>query len=206
MLNGFIADQANSLDWLFSVMSDEQPPVATNAAVRVEGSTTYERVLEHEDLIAQPQKWAEYFGNKPTFVFTTRDLPVPEGADVRFVRGDVTDALPAIREAASDRDIWIVGGGDLAVQFMDAGVLDEISVSIVPATVGVVRHCSRGRSAQIGCACDRQQQLGSSLTWFTKYFLLPGRSSTFTSTLGYSLAFVVVVGARPDRDTPRLPR
>jgi dihydrofolate reductase len=118
------------------VVSDEQPPVTATAAVQVEGSTTYEWVLEHEDLIAQPQKWAEYFGDKPTFVFTTRDLPVPEGADVRFVRGNVTDALPAIREAAGDGDIWIVGGGDLAAQFMDAGVLDEISVSIAPATVG----------------------------------------------------------------------
>jgi len=134
-LNGFLADEANSLDWLFAVSSDETPAVAPTATVQVEGSTTYEWVLEHEDLIANPHKWAEYFGTKPTFVFTTRDLPVPEGADVRFVRGSVADALPAIREAAGDGDIWVVGGGDLAAQFMDAGALDEISVSIAPATV-----------------------------------------------------------------------
>ncbi|QYH36415.1 dihydrofolate reductase family protein [Salinibacterium sp. M195] len=134
-LNGFIADEENSLDWLFAVVSDEQPPVAPNATVQVEGSTTYEWVLEHENLMANPQKWAEYFGEKPTFVFTRRDLPVPEGADVRFVRGAVADALPTIREAAGDGDIWIVGGGDLAAQFLDAGALDEISVSFAPATV-----------------------------------------------------------------------
>lgn len=134
-LNGFIADDANSLDWLFAVVSDDQPAVAPNATVHVEGSTTYEWVLEHEDLLTNPQKWVEYFGEKPTFVFTTRDLPVPEGADVRFVRGAVADALPAIREAAGDGDIWIVGGGDLAAQFLDAGALDEISVSFAPATV-----------------------------------------------------------------------
>ena len=134
-LNGFLADEANSLDWLFAVPSDQTPAVAPTATVQVEGSTTYEWVLEHEDLIANPHKWAEYFGTKPTFVFTTRDLPVPEGADVRFVRGSVADALPAIREAAGDGDIWVVGGGDLAAQFMDAGALDEISVSIAPATV-----------------------------------------------------------------------
>jgi len=134
-LNGFLADEANSLDWLFAVRSDEVPAVALTATVQVEGSTTYEWVLEHEDLMAQSHKWAEYFGTKPTFVFTTRDLPVPEGADVRFVRGSVADALPAIREAAGDGDIWVVGGGDLAAQFLDAGALDEISVSIAPATV-----------------------------------------------------------------------
>lgn len=134
-LNGFIADEANSLDWLFAVSSEETPPVARTATVHVEGSTTYEWVLEHEDLIAKPYKWAEYFGAKPTFVFTSRDLPVPEGADVRFVRGSVADALPVIREAAGDGDIWVVGGGNLAAQFLDAGALDEISVSMAPATV-----------------------------------------------------------------------
>jgi len=134
-LNGFLADEANSLEWLFAVVSDAQPPVAPTATVQVEGSTTYEWVLEQEDLMAQPQKWAEYFGTKPTFVFTTRDLPVPDGADVRFVRGSVADALPAIREAAGDGDIWVVGGGDLAAQFFDAGALDELSISLAPATV-----------------------------------------------------------------------
>ena len=132
-INGFIASESNSLNWLFEVVSDEQPPVALGATVMVEGSTTYEWVLEHEDLLAQPHKWAAYFGNKPTFVFTTRELPVPAGADVRFVRGAVAAALPAIREAAGEGDIWVVGGGELAAQFLDAGALDEISVSIAPA-------------------------------------------------------------------------
>src|SRR5664279_589758 len=65
-LNGFLADEANSLDWLFAVPSDETPAVAPTATVQVEGSTTYEWALTHEDLIAKPQKWAEYFGTKPT--------------------------------------------------------------------------------------------------------------------------------------------
>ena len=67
-----------------------------------------------------------------TFVFTTRDLPIPEGADVTLVSGDVTDVLPRLREAAGDADIWVVGGGDLAGQFLDAGALDEIAVSVAP--------------------------------------------------------------------------
>ncbi len=134
-LNGFIADQHNSLDWLFAVVSDVQPPVAPRATVLVEGSTTYQWVLDYEHLLEHPQRWTELFGEKPTFVFTTRDLPVPTGADVRFVRGPVADALPAIRDAAGNGDIWVVGGGELAAQFLDAGALDEISVSVAPATV-----------------------------------------------------------------------
>ena len=39
-------------------------------------------------------------------------------------------------EAADGRDVWIVGGGDLAGQFSDAGLLDEVIVKIAPVTLG----------------------------------------------------------------------
>lgn len=134
-LNGWIADEHNSLDWLFSVEGGEQPSdelFPSTATVMVEGSTTYEWVLAHEGLLQHPERWQPMFGSKPTFVFTSRDLPIPEGADVRLVAGSVADALPAIREAAGGGDIWVVGGGDLAGQFLDAGALDQLAVSFAP--------------------------------------------------------------------------
>ena len=136
-IDGFIADDANSLAWLFAV--DDEPDdelLPQNATVLVEGSTTYEWVLAESDILANPEKWGEFHGDKPTFVFTTRQLPVPAGADVRFVRGDVADALPSIREAAGEGDIWVVGGGDLAGQFLDAGALDHIALSVAPVALG----------------------------------------------------------------------
>ena len=137
-LNGWIADEQNSLDWLFAAAGGEEPPdgtVPTAATVLVEGSTTYEWVLAHEDLLARPERWRAFYGDKPTFVFTSRTLPVPEGADVRFVSGPVARALPAIREAAGEGDVWVVGGGDLAGQFLDAGALDEIALSVAPVAL-----------------------------------------------------------------------
>ncbi len=137
-ISGYIADEDDSLAWLFAVESDAQPDhdaFLEPITVLVSGSTTYEWVLREEDLVAHPDKWPAYFGDRPQFVFTTRDLPVPDGADVRFVRGSVADALPAIREAAGDGDVWVVGGGDLAGQFLDAGVLDEVQVSVAPAAL-----------------------------------------------------------------------
>ncbi len=38
--------------------------------------------------------------------------------------------------AAGDRDLWMIGGGDLAGQFADAGLLDELIVSFAPVTIG----------------------------------------------------------------------
>jgi len=139
-LDGWIADEHDSLDWLFAAAGGDGPPpedlYPARAAVLVEGSRTYEWVLEHEDLIARPERWSQLYGTKPTYVFTTRVLPIPRGADVRLVGGPVADALPAIRAAAAGGDIWVVGGGELAGQFLDAGALDEIALSVAPASLG----------------------------------------------------------------------
>jgi dihydrofolate reductase len=139
-LNGFIADDADSLEWLFAVPGGEGGDsdfqgFLSGIGVLVQGSSTYEWVLRQEDLIDHPEKWPAYYGSRPTFVFTGRELPSVEGADIRFVRGEVSGAWPAIREAAGERDVWIVGGGDLAGQFADAGLLDELRVSVAPATL-----------------------------------------------------------------------
>ena len=137
-INGWIADTDNSLAWLFAVDGGDHPDEGlfpSTATVMVEGSTTYEWLLAESDLINHPEKWQEFHGDKPTFVFTTRELPVPAGADIRFVRGSVAEVVPALREAAGDGDIWVVGGGDLAGQFFDAGVLDQIAISIAPVAL-----------------------------------------------------------------------
>ena len=137
-INGWIADEHNSLAWLFAVEGGEHPDdglFPTTATVMVEGSTTYEWVLAESDLLAHPEKWTEFHGDRPTFVFTTRELPRPAGADIRFVSGSVAETLPEIRDAAGDGDVWIVGGGDLAGQFFDAGALDEIAISIAPVAL-----------------------------------------------------------------------
>ncbi len=134
-LNGWIADEDNSLAWLFAVDGGSEPDAAmlpANATVLVEGSTTCEWILAEEDILDHPEKWRGFHGDRPTFVFTTRSLPTPEGADVRFVSGPVAVALPAIQAAAGDGDVWVVGGGDLAGQFLDAGALDEIALSVAP--------------------------------------------------------------------------
>lgn len=134
-LNGWIADRNNSLAWLFAVDGGTEPSpelLPANATVLVEGATTYEWLLRESDLIAQPERWQEFHGDRPTFVFTHRQLPTPAGADVRFVSGPVTGVLADIRNAADGGDVWVVGGGELAGQFLDAGALDELAVSVAP--------------------------------------------------------------------------
>lgn len=136
-VNGFIADEDNSLAWLFAVENDspDHERFLRGIGVQVMGATTYEWILNDQDVMEHPERWRAMHGELPTFVFTGRQRPLPPGADIRFVSGPVASSLPAIRAAAGDRDVWVVGGGDLAGQFADAGALDEIRLSVAPATL-----------------------------------------------------------------------
>lgn len=140
-INGFLADPDDSLDWLFAIPGETPSEEAFMAGVTVlaMGSHTYEWVLAHENLLAEPAKWQGFFGDRITYVFTTRDLPIPAGADVRLVRGPVPERLPAITDAAGAGDVWVQGGGDLVGQFLDAGALDEIVLSIAPVFLAAGR-------------------------------------------------------------------
>lgn len=143
-IDGFIADPHDSLDWLFAVEQGREDetgaePFATffaDVGAFAMGATTYEWVLEHEKLLEEPQKWAGFYGDTPAWVFTHRELPAIAGAPLSFVRGDVRPVHEAMRAAAGDKNIWLVGGGELAGAFADAGLLDELILGVAPATLG----------------------------------------------------------------------
>lgn len=131
-LDGFLATPDQSLHWLLEQDIDENGPMNYDAFIAgigavVMGATTYEWVLEHAGPWPYPQ---------PTWVFTHRELPAPPGANIRFVRGDVRSVHAEMTAVARERDLWLVGGGELVGQFADAGLLDEIWVQYAPVTLG----------------------------------------------------------------------
>ncbi|MEU8816888.1 dihydrofolate reductase family protein [Actinoplanes sp. NPDC048796] len=143
-LDGYIADEHNRLDWLFEVgesRADETGAAPfetffTGVGAFAMGATTYEWILGHDALLDNPAKWADYYGDTPAWVFTHRDLPPIPGAALSFVRGDVRPVHEAMTTAAAGKNIWLVGGGDLAGAFADAGLLDELILGVAPVTLG----------------------------------------------------------------------
>src|SRR5688572_5542391 len=136
-LDGFIADPDDSLDWLFPLGNIEDtsyPKFIRDVGALVMGSTTYEWILRHlgDAESGLPRKWPY---DQPAWVFTSRSLDAPPNGDIRFVRGDVAPVHRAMAAVAGNRNIWIVGGGDLAGQFYDRGLLDEIHVQIGSVTL-----------------------------------------------------------------------
>jgi dihydrofolate reductase len=136
-LDGYIADSEDGLAWLMGYEGNGGPPDAEpmegvidsfleGIGALVMGSSTYEFILDHGG-------WA--YGDRPTWVLTSRELPAIEGADLRFHDGAVEEIHDQILEAAGDRDVWIVGGGPVASQFAEQGLLDELLVTIVPVAL-----------------------------------------------------------------------
>jgi dihydrofolate reductase len=140
-IDGFIADADNTLDWLYDAHDPEHGEgrweqfIGAVGAMAM-GATTYEWVLDHEHLLEEPKKWHEFYDNIPCWVFTHRDLPPIPDAALFFVQGDVAPVHRAMSEAARDKNIWLVGGGDLVGQFADQGLLDEILIHLAPVTLG----------------------------------------------------------------------
>lgn len=137
-LDGFIATEDDSLDWLFPLGDINDTSYASFVAdvgALAMGSATYEWMLRHAQTVAAETGSAWPY-SQPTWVFTSRTLPAVPGADLRFVRGDVEPVHAAMRAAAGNRNIWVVGGGDLAGQFHDAGLLDELIVQVGSVTLG----------------------------------------------------------------------
>ena len=137
-LDGFIADEDNSLQWLFDVPHGDGDEgrwdeFIGGVGAMAMGSTTYEWVLDH---IGSEGEWP--YKGKPTWVLSSRDLALPEGegVDVRIVNAAVADLHDEMVASAGERNLWVLGGGNVASQFADAGLLDELLVTVVPVVLG----------------------------------------------------------------------
>jgi dihydrofolate reductase len=141
-IDGFIADTKNSLDWLFESGTPDEPgnqgfpAFFTQVGAFCMGATTYEWILDHDQLLSNPDKWKQYYGDVPCWVFAHRSLPAIQGANLHFVSGDVVPVHDEMLKAAAGRNIWVVGGGELAGMFADRGRLDELILGIAPVTLG----------------------------------------------------------------------
>lgn len=137
-LDGFLATEDDSLDWLFTLgelNNSSYPEFIAEVGALVMGSATYEWMILNADQVAK-ETGSPWPYNQPAWVFSSRKLPMIEGADVHFANGDVDRIHREMRIAAKYKNIWIVGGGDLAGQFYDAGLLDELIVQVGSATLG----------------------------------------------------------------------
>lgn len=147
-LDGFIADDDESLSWLFATPGNAKPGSSTetgdkapselhfdrffaNVGSIVCGVNTFEWVRRDLTRNGQPFVWPY---SQPTWVVTHRTLDPVDG--VEFFSGDVVDLHPLLVDAAAGKDVWVVGGGDLAGQFADHSLLDHVWIHQCAVTLG----------------------------------------------------------------------
>lgn len=139
-LDGFIAAPGHDIAWLQELPQPDwagyEAFIKGVGAIAM-GAHTYEWMLRHQDKVkaalGSDKPWPY---EQPCWVFTSRALAAVPGADLRFVRGDAAPVHGEMAAAAAGKNAWIVGGGDLAGQFYDAGLLDELIVTVASVTLG----------------------------------------------------------------------
>ena len=142
-IDGYIADPDDRIEWLTGYdgryEGDDAVPAAggydrfyDGVGALVMGSITYQWILDH----ISGGEWP--YRGKPTWVLSTRELvPIEgEGLDVRIIDADVGDLHAEMMKAAGERNLWVVGGGNVASQFADLSLLDDLIVHAVPRVLG----------------------------------------------------------------------
>ena len=137
-LDGFIARKDGRVDWMETsdefAAGDTLDPAFVEAFLKeidcyVMGSRTYETALRFE---AKGLGWA--YGDKPTFVLTSRELPRTRET-VKFHSGDLLQFVNGHLRPAF-HNIWIVGGGAVSGECLRLGLADEVRYSILPILIG----------------------------------------------------------------------
>ena len=133
-IDGFIADENDQLDWLlqfgFDAFRESYDNFLANVGALVMGATTYEFILGQD-----PERWD--YSDRPTWVLTHRTLPRIPGGDITFASDeDIAGLHGALLSAAAGKNLWIVGGGNVAAQFANLGLIDELVVTFMPIVLG----------------------------------------------------------------------
>ena len=137
-LDGFIARKDGRVDWLETSDTFEGGETLSSEFVAeflktidcyVLGSRTYETALSFEE---QGLGWS--YGDKPTFVLTSRKLRRTRST-VEFHSGDLAQLVNE-RLRPNFRSIWCVGGGQLSGECLRGGFADEVRYSIMPILIG----------------------------------------------------------------------
>lgn len=129
-LDGYIARTDGSVDWLeaFEAAGEDYgyAELLERVGSVIMGGSTYRQVLGFG-------AWP--YGDFTTYVITRGKLSAPPAENIHPAAGDAPQLVARIR-AESDEDIWLVGGAQINGLFRDAGLIDEIILSVMPVLLG----------------------------------------------------------------------
>lgn len=131
-LDGYIATRSGGLEWLVEDPSyDFYDSFIENIGSIIMGRNTYEKILSFD--IDWP------YGDIPCFIMThNEDLDTIAGNRYENIKFTSTDAKELVYKICSsiEKDIWIMGGGEIVREFFISGLIDDLIIGIMPVLLG----------------------------------------------------------------------
>ncbi|NLS00816.1 dihydrofolate reductase [Rhizobium sp. P38BS-XIX] len=129
-LDGLIVDGDDTLDWLFKyddmdLGEHDYRTFTKGIRTIVMGRATYDFIA------ADPSPWS--YEHQRVIVVTSRPLDTPKGP--LEVRSNLDDLIAELR-SLDDGDVWMLGGGQLQMAFIERNALDEIEIYVIPEILG----------------------------------------------------------------------
>lgn len=142
-LDGFIAGPDDDLSWLPDPDPDDRPDP---------GALTYEALMEDVGALLMGRRTYDVvrgfdvpwpYGDRPVLVATNRPLDPGAPPGVRPVAGTIGELVAEARAAAGGRDVYL-DGGHLVGQACEAGLVDEVTITLAPVALGSGRPLFAG--------------------------------------------------------------
>ncbi len=130
-LDNFIASENGSIDWLFSDADYGYARFYDSIDTILVGRKTFEQSLTFDEY--------PYTG-KRVYVFTHNaktESNKKRMPGVQYINNNILDFVRSlIKERIPNKDIWLLGGGEIASMLLNAGLVDEIILSVHPIIIG----------------------------------------------------------------------
>jgi dihydrofolate reductase len=158
-LDGFIAGPNDELDWLEGPKGAEDTftPFMAQVGAMLMGRRTYD--------VVQGLEGAWPYGDMPVLVATHRPLQAAHDS-VRAVSGTIADLVARAKQVARDKDVYL-DGGDLIRRALDATLIDEMTVTLIPIILGTGLPLFAGTARRHALELINERSIGGSLVELT---------------------------------------
>lgn len=162
-LDGFIARNDDSVDWLFHDNDYGMSAFYRTIDTVLIGRKTYDLMVR----LGLP-----YYKGKTNYVFS-RTRAAADGENIQYVSSDVGEFVESLRKKKG-KDIWLVGGSVLIDSFLKRNLIDEIILSVHPVILGGGIPLFRGGYTQTDLILQKCVEYESGLVQL--WYLFPTQS------------------------------
>ncbi|MDX2195531.1 MAG: dihydrofolate reductase family protein [Cytophagales bacterium] len=131
-LDGFIARPDGNLDWLTSVPNPQTGDYGYAELLNSIGTTIMGRKT-YDEIIGFGVDWP-YYGLSSYVVTTNNNLKI-QSPDTYILTENLKNFVTDLK-MRTEKDIWLVGGGQLITSFINEGILDKMIISVIPKIIG----------------------------------------------------------------------